>query len=311
MKHSESTDYSKPSRITSDEKLTVCKKTRGFVARAFKTVLAKALASKERVSEIQFRDAWIAEMQKNKRLSKTGWYMPPPKGVCILFGNDKQGEKNRINFKSIRPKEMWPRDDILLERKNGLIFAYASPVDKQTGIIGDFEITLYFGKNEEIQRHLKTCYSVNKEIGDYIQVGMRLKEVYNFANEKVMEKGLRCEHESITDTSASSNMGHTIPASFEPWKLEELQVIQSRNWENAKNIISSKRKFVNSVEKLTIKPGFALTIEPRAFHPSDTSVPQASFHSICLIHKDSSKEIVTNYKELFLLAGMEYMLEAE
>jgi len=297
-------------KTKSDEKLSVYKETRKFIARAFKTVLEKALLSTERISEVQFRDAWIEQIQKNKRLSKEGWYLPPPKGVCILFGNGKQAEANRINFKSIRPKEMWPQDDIFLERENGLILAYASNVDLQTGIIGDFGITLYFGSDEKIQQYLKMCYLINKEIFDRVRVGMRLKEVYAVADACVKEKGLQCEHKSITDTTAASNMGHTIPASYEQWTQNELRLIQSSDWESAKNLISSKRKFTNPVEELAITPGFALTIEPRPFYLNNPLLPQAFFHSVCLVHEDSSKEVVTNYREIFLIAGMDYMLEA-
>jgi len=70
------------------------------------------------------------------------------------MGPDNEGVTSRLNFGNLRRESVWPRADIRLNVKNGIIFAYASPFDKKTGIIGDFQTTLYFGKKQEIIDHL-------------------------------------------------------------------------------------------------------------------------------------------------------------
>lgn len=55
-----------------------------------------------------------------------------------------------MNYKSLRPVEMHPRNDIMLNKQTGIIYVYASPVDKKTGMIGDWGMTIYFGRDPEI-----------------------------------------------------------------------------------------------------------------------------------------------------------------
>lgn len=295
--------------ISYEEKLTILKEKRSFSAHALATALKQLLNKNEPFSEVMLRNAWRSALLKDEELSKDGWYFPPPHGMGILFGRDEDGAKNRISYKSLRIPEKWPSEGIFLDREKGMIVAYASPVDLRTGIIADFGITLYFGKDERMCDYLKQCYSVNKEIFDGVKVGLRLKDVHALADNAIRNRSFQSEHLSVTDRRAPTNTGHTIPASFESWTESELRVIHSNDWEAAKTIISAKREFVNQVEERIISPGFAFTIEPRPYHANDPSLPQAFFHTVCLIHEDSGKEAVCNSNQLFECVGMDYMLD--
>src|SRR5436309_1790576 len=111
-------------------KLEVCKQTRKIAANSLYNALSSLLNAKQSISEVLLRDVWLTEMRKNKNIFQDGWYDPPPHGIIVLFGDDKNVE--RVNFKSVRPEKFWPRENIFLDKKNGIAFLYASPVDKKT-----------------------------------------------------------------------------------------------------------------------------------------------------------------------------------
>jgi len=160
------------------DKLEICKSTRKIAADSLYTVLKKLLASTQLISEVMLRDEWLEEMQKNKTIFTEGWYIPPPHGMIVLFATDKKVE--RINYKSVRIEEKWPRNDIFLDKKNGLAYFYASPVDKQSGIIGDFGMTVYLGKKKEIKDILKHCLVADKEILKLLQQECNLAKLQKF-----------------------------------------------------------------------------------------------------------------------------------
>jgi hypothetical protein len=72
-------------------------------------------------------------------------------------------------------------------------------------------------------------------------------------------------------------------------------------------MISKKRKFVNTVEDLKIKPPMAITIEPRSKIKGKKESPLISFHAIMLIKEKGNRELLTNYDRIFKLTGMNYM----
>src|SRR6266498_842465 len=141
-------------------KLEICKKTRKFAARSLYTVLKKLLESQKPISEVTLRDAWLAEMRKNKNIFSEGWYSPPPYGMAVIIGGN--GKDSRRNYKSLRPAENWPKDNVFLDKRSQHLYAYASPVDRKTGIIGDFAISLYFGDDLETKHFLKMCFMLDK-----------------------------------------------------------------------------------------------------------------------------------------------------
>ena len=178
-----------------NQKIEICRRTREYAQKSLFKVLQKILQNNLVLSEAEIRDRWIFELQKNDAIFKDGWYSPPPHGIGVLIGTDEDGEKNRLNFKSLRSKEIWPRKDIRLNTENGIIFAYASPVDKETGIIGDFGITLYFGKNKEIIDHLTLCYKIVQQVFDYVKPGLTFSEIAKHMKSLITSHGLNNEIE--------------------------------------------------------------------------------------------------------------------
>jgi hypothetical protein len=163
--------------------------TRLVASESLLKALTYLLKNKERISEVSLCNKWLEEMRKNNNIFSDGWYNPPPHGLSVLFGTDNNFD--RISPSTLRPPESWPRSDIFLNRKNGIISVYASPVNQKTGMIGDFGLTLYFGTNQQIKNHLKTCLSIDKKVFEYSQVGMQLSEIYNYTQKLFLVEGLK------------------------------------------------------------------------------------------------------------------------
>jgi hypothetical protein len=286
-------------------KLLICKKTREIAADTLKTSLEKLLSKNKPISEIGFASAWLLELRRHKEIFPDGWYIPPPSGIAVLFGRDD--EFSRINFTSVRPENYWPRKDVLLDLNNGIIMAYASPVDKKTGIIGDFEMTIYFGKNPQIIDHFKKNLQIVNELFSFAQIGMTLSDIATKGHKIIKGKGLSNSIFSIND-STSTNIGHTIPFSYESRTGSEFKVFKNGTWENICLMISKKREFLNNIAEFKIRPGMAFTIEPRLKSSNNSKLPLSSFHAIALFHKNGEKELLTNFDKIFRLAGMDYML---
>ncbi|MEK7570939.1 MAG: AIR synthase related protein [Patescibacteria group bacterium] len=290
------------------DKLEICKQTRMFAADSLYKVLKKLLASHKPISEVRLRDEWLTEMRKNKNIFPDGWYTPPPFGISVLFGDDKHLE--RINYKSLREKDKWPRNNVFLNTNSGIAFFYISPVDKESGIIGDFAITLYFGKDKTIQNHFLKSFTINKEVFINMTIGMSLNDINQLTYKLLQKNGVSSDLLSPTDPTGT-NYGHTIPASYENWNSEEIKALQngSKDWETALTMISKKRKFVNAQEPLKIKPGMAVTIESRPEVLDNPKIPMTLFHMIAIFKEDGSKELLTGFDNLFTLSGMDYMIE--
>lgn len=286
------------------DKLEICKQTRKFAADSLYTVLKKLLASQKPISEVMLRDAWLAELRKNKNIFPDGWYMPPPHGMIILFGTDKNVD--RINFKNARVEEKWPRDDVFLDTKNGIACLYASPVDKLSGVIGDFGITLYFGKNKEIKDHLKLCLSLGQEIFASIKIGQTLSQVSKSAYKRFAQVGVSLDA-TIQNVHKNMNLGHSIPATERDWTNKEKQILRGSNWIKTKDMLSEARL---SYSDFVIQPGFAFTIEPRPAVIDKPHIPTSLFyHTIAFFKENGEKELLTDFDDLFTLVGMDYMIE--
>lgn len=113
---------------------------------------------------------------------------PPPHGMSIIFSSDDNFE--RTNFQSFRWEKYWPSSTSFLDRKKGIIVTYASPVDKKTGIIGDFGLTLYLGKSIKIKNHFTWILDSQKKIFSYAEIGMSFKDVYLYAESLFKKMGL-------------------------------------------------------------------------------------------------------------------------
>ncbi len=286
-------------------KLTTCTETRKIAVETLYITLKNVLSNKNPVSEIDFRDRWLLELRKYKEVFPDGWYMPPPQGIGVLFGADENTE--RLNYKSIRPPENWPQKNVFLDKNKGLAYLFACPVDKKTGIIGDFGVTIYFGKNKRIINHLTTCYQLTKEIFQYTHIGIRFADIAKYSSKLCKKKNLINVIESSTDPTGT-NIGHSIPSTDGNWTKEEIEIFEKGSWEKICKLISNKRIFLNETQKTILRKGMAITIEPRPRSIFDPTIPMVSFHTIGLFYENGKKELLTNFDQIFKLVDMDYML---
>jgi len=289
-----------------NSKLIICKQTRRLTSDALANSLRKLLNSTSPISEIGLCDQWLKALKKYKEIFPDGWYIPPPHGFIVLFGD--KNHIQRLYLKSARPTEFWPKDTIFLNRKEGIASMYFSPVNKQSGIIGDFGLTVYFGTDQNIKKHLLKVFDITKEIFNHIKLGMKFSDICKFALDLAEKNNLTNDIVSINDPS-NTNIGHIIPAIYDDWTDEEKVNLRSKNLQIIANTISKKRKFLSLLEQTKVQPGMAFTIEPRLLDKNDPKLPMAYFHTIAIIRENGQKELLTNFDDIFKLIGMNYMLK--
>jgi len=287
-------------------KLTTCEIVRAWTAKSLFSSIKTVITFKKSITEILLRDQWLLELRKNPDIFSDGWYTPPPHGVAVLIGT--ANKVSRTNYISLRSKSLWPQSKYALNSTNSLMYVYASPVNRELGIIGDFGMSIYFGKNKRIKDHLKRCLAINKIVFEYIKIGMSFSEIYHFTINQAKKSGMVNNIVSKTDP-AGVDVGHTIPASYENWSEEELHILKKREWKTIKDMISKKRKFVSPKETLTCQPDMAMTLEPRLVSSDDPEMPLTSFHTIVTFDKSGKKRLLTNFDDIFGLVGMNYMMD--
>jgi len=285
----------------------ICKEKRRLAAQSLQACLYCLRQNKEAISEAILRNEWLATLRKSASIFPDGWYTPPPHGMGILFGNAQT--LRGYTFETLRSPEVWPREDVFFDKDAAFLHAYTSPVDKKTGIIGDFSITVYLGEDPKIKSHLQRCLLLNREIFEYIKVGMSFAEVYQFAMRRLKAYGLENKIASLHDP-ATSNIGHTIPALHEGWTTEELHLLQNHSdrWTEVKDMIGTKRKFVSPIERTIYEPGMAVTLEPRPTVIGNANIPMCWYHTTVVINLDGTKELLTDFEPIFTTVGMDYML---
>ena len=151
----------------------VCERTREVASVACLFALREVW--EKDFSEEEFINLWLEKLRRNENLFPSGWYtsLPPkgpPYGTAALFGDDDNPD--RLNYGSLRPQENHPQNNIYFDPETGIAYIYASPVDRTTGIIGDWGMTFYAGNNPEIIAHLKYVYTINHQIAQIINPGM-------------------------------------------------------------------------------------------------------------------------------------------
>jgi len=287
--------------------LDVCKKTRKVAADSLYQTLQKVLNSNNPISELEFRDSWLISLRKHQEIFPDGWYLPPPHGMGVLFATDK--DSKRVKFKTLRAKEYWSRKDVFLDRDNGFVLFYCSPVDKESFIIGDFGLNIYFGKNVKIQEALMKHLALTQKVFEFANIGTSLLELNNFAANLFKQNGFINNWWISTTDPTGTNYGHTIPGIENPWIDSELEILKGNGaWETKIKVINKKRKFVNSAENALIKPGMALTVEPRMIQDGDPAFPNIYFHTIAIFKENGEKEWLTDFDSIFKLSGMSYLL---
>lgn len=292
--------------LSNEARLEAVRQTRSMASVSLLTALRELFASNTMMSETRLRDRWLLKMRESSSVYPDGWYMPPPHGIGVLFGTEENYA--RMNYTSLRTQDSWPRDDVFLDRNSGIIYCYASPVDRQTGMIGDFGITIYFGKNPVIIKHLQDCLQLNRDIFVYAQEGMSFGQLTQFAHDLFAKRGLSNEVTSTTDP-AGVNIGHTVPASLEGWNELEMQTVNGSDPNAAAKLISGRRIFLNTLEQHVFEPGTACTLEPRLTVSGEQAIPMCSFHTIMVFSPDGSKKLLTDFSDIFTFTGMNYMTQ--
>lgn len=292
--------------MNSAQRLEICKQTRTQAAKDLEVVLKPILERKEKISEAQLRDRWSEEQRKNPRVYRSGWYTPPPDGFIVLFGKDN--DISRIRTSTTRPSEYWPQKDIFLDFSDGILFLYTSIVDKRTGVIGDFGTTIYLGSDKKVQLHLKTCLNLEREIFELTRIGMTLAEIFVIAQKLMSARNMTNNIASVSDPTGT-NIGHTVVGTGEAYTPSQKKVLKNgdQNWLAVCDMIRKKRNFLNNADKTELKANMGITIEPRPQSISNPSLPVAWFHTIAL-YAEEKKEQLTNFENLFQMAGMHYML---
>lgn len=225
-------------------------------------VTLNELYGKENISERDFKNEWYNNLIKESDIIADGWYNPPPKGMAVLFGN-------RVSFDSLRNEKNWA-SDMNINWKQDLLYAYCSPVDKSSGIIGDMALTLYFGKDEKIINHIRNCYNAVQEIFGKLDKVQNSQELFR-CSEQIFEK-YKLKNCIISKTDdIPLDLGHTFP---------RLESLKSRDFlsEEEKQQISKARKFINENSKWNFETGIQFTIEPQLISTEDLDLPQISQH---------------------------------
>lgn len=289
-----------------NDKLEIIKQTRKIAADSLRITLQKLLSTSKPISEVKFRDTWLLELREHKEIFPDGWYNPPPHGISILFSTENDPE--RVNTKSLRWDKYWPNKSTFLNKEKGIVLAYASMVNRNTGIIGDFGLTLYFGKNNKIKDHFKRTLNSQIQIFKFSEIGKSFYEIYNFADDIFQKMNLSNNlWVNVTDPSGK-NIGHIVPGISDRWTEKEKTVLENgdSNWQNVIDMLRKKRIFVSPAVEFTIQPGCAFTIEHRL--KSKENLPVVYFHTVAAFNENGEKELLTGFDEIFKLVGMGYML---
>lgn len=235
-------------------------KTRQKALESFCTTLDE-LYNKE-ITEIAFKNKWYENLAKEADIIADGWYNPPERGMTVLFGN-------RVSFDSLRNEKNWSNHTEINWEKD-LLYAYCSPIDKTTGMIGDISLTLYFGEDKKIRQHIKNCHKAVNEVFDALERVKNSQELFEISQQIFAKHKLKNCIISKTD-NMPLDLGHTFPI------LEGL-INQDKLTEQEKAQISKARKFINGDTNWDFTEGMQFTIEPQLVSTEDLNLPQISQH---------------------------------
>ena len=292
---------SEVTHLSIEERLDICKSTRQIAANGLLSALSGLLDEKD-VSEQDLHVAWFSELAQNDSIFKMGWYDPPFGGMAVLFGSDSDHE--RLDYMTLRQRSLAAQENVILDRGSGLIYVHASPVDRETGIIGDFGMTIYLGENPLIRDYLSNCYELTKEVGEFVQVGMTLADIYNFAEKRRAEFSRNNDCVNYID----SDIGYTVPEPCCDWSNEDQKVFRTGLMRKIKKVIDSKRKFVSSTDDSKIVEGMSIAIEPRLAILDNSHIPMASYHDICAVYP-GHVEMLGGFDPIFEACGMNWIKE--
>lgn len=100
-----------------------------------------------------------------------------------------------------------------------------------------------------------------------------------------------------------SNLGHTVPWSYEEPTEDEQEILRTGSLTAVSALISQKRIHLNRVESLKIPQTIAFTLEARLECKDDSNMPNVYYHLI-ITFQDGRKSILANFNEIFDIIGM-------
>lgn len=281
------------------DNIDACLRTRELSARSLLDTL-RSIGDRS-YSEKEVKDIWQRKLFDSQSVFEKGWYEPPTDGIAILASDEAQ--PYRLDFSSLRDDKYWPSSSVYLAKEKASYF-YCSPIEKTRGIIGDFGVTLYTGTDEKTIEHLKKTLTITKKIAEHAEVGMEMKELFEFASSLFDEFKVENLDSGVTDTNI--NLGHTMPWTNEVMTDEEKAILKGGNWEELKGMISKKRIFLNGIQKFKIQENMVFSIEPKLKSSLYPHIPAANFHTL-VVFKGGEKNIPNTFSEIFKEWGMDYM----
>jgi hypothetical protein len=277
--------------------INTCAKLRSWVAES----MISALSKHDPISETEFTCSLQNAFSKNPSIHSGGWYNPPPSGIAVLFATPN--DYKRLQFDTLRKEEFWPKDKYKLENA-GIGILYASPIDINSGIIGDFGISIYKGKEKRILDHFARCLNVLEQALGQIEVTMEMREIHDLTKKIIAQHHLTNARTVTWTDKVGTNLGHTIPWSYEEPNRDEVTIIKSKDIAKISDLISNKRINVNRLEKFKIPKTIAFTLEARLESLEDPLLPNVFFHLIACF-QDGKKTVLANFNELFQVIGMD------
>ncbi|MGH7870423.1 MAG: hypothetical protein ACREP9_22965, partial [Candidatus Dormibacteraceae bacterium] len=223
-------------------------------------------------------------------------------GIIVAIGNPPNYK--RLEQPTYRSELAWPNPQYRMGPES-LLFAYASPAHRATGLIGDLACSLYRGSDDALRTHLRNVWKITMQITQAAATGMTIAELYEQAGKLIVAGGFENNIYSVND-DASTNIGHTLPWSNEPMSRTEQYVIEHGTAGEQADLISHKRRFVSPKEMLKISGDLALTIEPRLNRPG---LPTVGFH-VVVAFEGREKVVITEFDSLFKLFGMKNLAHA-
>ncbi len=270
------------------------------IARARQTtadIVASSLQNIEGASEAEVRDRILAGIAGHKEFYPRGWYDPPAGGIALLFGDKPY---DRLKFDSLRNPEFFPSAASRFSKKKTVGIVYASPVDRATGMIGDFSCTVYGGSNRRLQEHIRSTYEVIHAVAARAEVGMSFSALYSsamriFENQSRAIRWMTTNHDPL-----KVNLGHTVPGSFEK------DFPRGDSFEAVGKALHSKRIYVNAVEEFRIPETCAFVVEARLVDTSEPELPNVCVQYI-VTFAEGEKRILANFDPIFKVMGMDYI----
>lgn len=183
---------------------------------------------------------------------------------------------------------------------------YASPVDRVSGIIGDWGMTIYLGDDPAVCAHFRNCLEAMEEGLEHIKPRMQFREIHDTAQTIFKKRHLTNARTLTLTDRTGTNLGHTIPWTYEDPTNDELNIIWGNDFDALKNTISHKRINVNRQETFIISETIAFTFEARLEDSENLHLPNVFFHYIVMFREDH-KIILANFNNVFEAVGIDYL----